>query len=210
MPRRTCWPAMAIASGSSRRKTIAASPRRATTRVDQALGDFVAFLDADDTWLPGRLEKTIAALEAHPTTTMAFSDVVPVGANNRPLAPTFMHPGMARPPLMEDLLEEGQWPILPSSVTMRRWVFGRVGGFAEEYKGAAGFEDTELWFLLREMGDFAFVPEPLVNYRLDPDGRTLAQVRAWLRAVRGADAQALRRAGRQTARRAARRCTTGC
>jgi GT2 family glycosyltransferase len=136
--------------------------------VDQALGDFVAFLDADDTWLPGRLEKTIAALEANPTTTMAFSDVVPVDADNRPLAPTFMHPGMARPPLMEDLLEEGQWPILPSSVTMRRWVFGRVGGFAEEYKGAAGFEDTELWFLLREMGDFAFVPEPLVNYRLAP------------------------------------------
>ena len=85
-----------------------------------------------------------------------------------PLAPTYLHPGMARPPLMEDLLEEGWWPILPSTVTIRRWVFDRVGGFAEEYKGAAGFEDTELWFLLRELGDFAFVPEPLVNYRLAP------------------------------------------
>ena len=100
---------------------------------------------------------------------MAFSDVVPVDANDGvPLAPTYLHPGMARPPLMEDLLEEGWWPILPSSVTIRRWVFDRVGGFAEEYKGAAGFEDTELWFLLRELGDFAFVPEPLVNYRLAP------------------------------------------
>jgi hypothetical protein len=53
-------------------------------------------------------------------------------------------------------------------VTIRRWVFDRVGGFAEDYKSAAGFEDTELWFLLRELGDFAFVPEPLVNYRLAP------------------------------------------
>jgi glycosyltransferase involved in cell wall biosynthesis len=131
-------------------------------------GQFVAFLDADDTWLPGRLAKTVEALQTHSTTTMAFSDVVPVGPDSASLAPSYLHPGMARPPLMEDLLEEGWWPILPSSVTIRRWVFDRVGGFAEEYKGAAGFEDTELWFLLRELGDFAFVPEPLVNYRLDP------------------------------------------
>jgi glycosyltransferase involved in cell wall biosynthesis len=131
-------------------------------------GQFVAFLDADDAWLQGRLTKTVEALQTHPTTTMAFSDVVPVGPDGVPLAPTYLHPGMARPPLMEDLLEEGWWPILPSSVTIRRWVFDRVGGFAEEYKGAAGYEDTELWFLLRELGDFAFVPEPLVNYRLDP------------------------------------------
>ena len=64
--------------------------------VELSRGRFVAFLDADDTWLPGRLTKTIEALETHPTTTMAFSDVVPIGANNLPLAPTYLHPGMAR------------------------------------------------------------------------------------------------------------------
>ncbi len=136
--------------------------------VDNARGHFVAFLDADDVWLPGRLAKTVEALQTHPTTTLAFSDAVPIGSNGDPLAPSYLHPGMARPPLMEDLLEEGWWPILPSTVTIHRWAFNRVGGFSEEYKGAAGFEDTELWFLLRELGDFAFVAEPLVNYRLAP------------------------------------------
>ncbi|MGH7914590.1 MAG: glycosyltransferase family 2 protein [Candidatus Binataceae bacterium] len=136
--------------------------------VDHARGQYVAFLDADDVWLSGRLAKTVEALQTHPTTTMAFSDVVPVDDNDIALAPTYLHPGMARPPLMEDLLEEGWWPILPSSVTIRRWVFDRVGGQTEQFRGAGGFDDTELWFLLREMGDFAFVPEPLVRYRLTP------------------------------------------
>jgi glycosyltransferase involved in cell wall biosynthesis len=148
-----------------RNRGLAAARNRA---VDRANGAFVAFLDADDVWLPGRLAKTVEALQSHPTTTLAFSDAVPVGNDGVPLAPTYLHPGMARPPLLEDLLEEGWWPILPSSVTIHRWAFNRVGGFAEEYKGAAGFEDTELWFLLRELGDFAFVAEPLVNYRLAP------------------------------------------
>lgn len=144
---------------------LAAARNRA---VHRAHGQYLAFLDADDVWLPGRLTKTVEALQTHPTTNLAFSDVVPVDDHGVALAPTYLHPGMARAPLMEDLLEEGWWPILPSTVTMHRWAFNRVGGFAEEYKGASGFEDTELWFLLREFGDFAFVPEPLVNYRLAP------------------------------------------
>ncbi len=144
---------------------LAAARNRA---VDRAHGAFVAFLDADDVWLPGRLAKTVAALQSHPTTTLAFSDVIPVDNNGVPLAPSYLHPGMARPPLMEDLLEEGWWPILPSTVTIHRWAFNRVGGQAEEFRSAGGFDDTELWFLLRELGDFAFVPEPLARYRLTP------------------------------------------
>ncbi len=148
-----------------RNRGLAAARNRA---VDRAQGRYLAFLDADDVWLPERLSKTVEALQSHPTTTLAFSDVVPVDDNGAALAPTYLHPGMARPPLMEDLLEEGWWPILPSTVTIHRWAFNRVGGQTEKFRGAGGFDDAELWFLLRELGDFAFVPEPLVRYRLTP------------------------------------------
>src|SRR5581483_4807928 len=98
----------------------------------------------------------------------SFSDVVPVDDRYTPLAPSYLHPGMARPPMLTDLLKEGWWPILPSTVTVQRRALRRVRGFAEGFQGASGFEDTEVWFRLRELGDFIFVPEPLVQYRLSP------------------------------------------
>lgn len=136
--------------------------------VRRAKGRYVAFLDADDVWLPDRLGKTLSALQSSKTASLAFSDVVPVDENYAPLAPSYLHPGMARAPTMENLLDEGWWPILPSTVIIHRWAFKRAGGFGKGFRGASGFEDTEFWFLLREFTDFVFVPEPLVQYRLAP------------------------------------------
>ena len=35
-------------------------------------GEFVAFLDADDVWLPERLERAVALLDAHPEAEMVY------------------------------------------------------------------------------------------------------------------------------------------
>ena len=191
---------MAIASGSCAGKKIADWPRRAiSASTSRRLGQFVAFLDADDVWLPGRLAKTHRGpAKAIRPPAWRFPTWCRSATTSVPLAPSYLHPGMARPPLMEDLLEEGWWPIIPSSVTIRRWVFDRVGGFRPRNTRAQPASTTpSFWFLLRELGDFAFVPEPLVNYRLDSDRRADAQVYAGLRPVRRTHAQALRRARRQ-------------
>ncbi|MGH7934332.1 MAG: glycosyltransferase family 2 protein [Candidatus Binataceae bacterium] len=129
--------------------------RNAGARVAQ--GDFFAFLDADDTWLPGKLARMVPALEANSDAVLAFSDFVTVDESGR------KEPScVGRAPTMDDMLQRG-WAILPSAVVMRRSIFERCCGFCEEFKRPGG-DDPYMWLLAREHGEFEYVPEPLVVY----------------------------------------------
>jgi GT2 family glycosyltransferase len=62
------------------------------------------------------------------------------------------------------------WPIVPSTVVMRRSVFDACNGFCEEFK-TPGYEDPDLWIRAREYGEFIFLPQRLTFY-------TTAELRA--------------------------------
>jgi glycosyltransferase involved in cell wall biosynthesis len=123
---------------------------------------YIAFLDADDVWLSGKLASTCTALDANPRAALAFSDYMVAEADGE--ARTWPRVGPA--PSMEDLLSAG-WDICTSSVVMRRSVFQRCGGFCEEFR-RPGFEDPYMWLRAREHGEFEYVPEPLVIYHVAP------------------------------------------
>jgi glycosyltransferase involved in cell wall biosynthesis len=128
--------------------------------VAASVGEYLAFLDADDLWLPRRLERTVSALETNPDTVMAFGDYIPMDESGRLLEPT----RAGRAPSHRDLLQKA-WPILTSAVTVRRSAFEKAGGFCEEFKGCGG-DDPYMWLLLSEHGQFEYVAQPLMIYRL--------------------------------------------
>ena len=86
--------------------------------VSAATGTWVAFLDADDRWTPGKLETQRAALEADPELDMVLGHCVEI--RQREWATRLAFPG---PP------EGGVPGYLPGTCLIRRAAFERVGSF---------------------------------------------------------------------------------
>jgi glycosyltransferase involved in cell wall biosynthesis len=133
-----------------------------------ASGEYLAFLDADDAWLPQKLAATVPLLERNPAVVLVFSDAIPIGANGAPASESYVTPDCAHAPAMAEMLDRW-WPIIPSTAVIRTATFKAVGGFVEEFRSAA-YEDPFLFLVAREHGEFAYVPERLVHYRYESTG----------------------------------------
>jgi glycosyltransferase involved in cell wall biosynthesis len=135
-------------------------------------GEYVAFLDADDVWMAHKLAATVDLLERTPQAVLAYSDATPVDAAGHVMGNSHIAPEFARAPSMDDLLAQ-YWPILPSAVVMRRAVVQACGGFCEDFHRA--YEDVDLWLRARELGEFVFVAESLLRYRVTAVAERMAK-----------------------------------
>lgn len=120
--------------------------------VDLSTGEFIAFLDADDTWLPARLERQLAVVRANPDV-----DVV--------MARQSYHfegavPGWFRGPT-DGSSEPG---YMPSNWLLRRATWERVGPFDPTMSHS---EDTDWLARASDLGvRVEIADEPLVIHRI--------------------------------------------
>jgi glycosyltransferase involved in cell wall biosynthesis len=138
------------------------------TGVAAAHGEYLAFLDADDAWLPHKLATMVSILDHNHTVVLVFSDAIPIDASGAPVGESYVTPDCAHAPTMAEMLDRW-WPIIPSTAVMRTATFKACGGFVEEFRSAA-YEDPYLFLVARERGEFAYVPERLVSYRYESPG----------------------------------------
>jgi glycosyltransferase involved in cell wall biosynthesis len=140
-------------------------------------GEFVAFLDADDTWEPGKTLTQVAYLERHPACGLVFCDVFRMSQAGRRLAPIV---GAHAPqiPVGKCLPELflGNRVLIPG-VMVRRSVLDLVGVFDESLRSA---EDYDLWLRIAEVAEIGFLPEPLASWR-EREGQASRQRDAMLR-----------------------------
>jgi glycosyltransferase involved in cell wall biosynthesis len=129
--------------------------------VRQSTGEFIAFLDGDDVWLPKMLELQIGQF-VDPAVGLCYTGYY-----------EFTRPdyGDARLARVRDITRAKKlyWkyflcdpPICPSGVMMRRAAFNAAGGFNP---GVRVFEDTEFFFRVSRLVEFAVVLTPMFYKR---------------------------------------------
>ena len=129
-----------------------------------ARGRYVAFVDADDLWMPEKLERQVGYFDAHPEAGLVYSDAeVFDGASGRTLCRVSDKCRLHEGDVLEQLLLKS---FIPSPTPMvRREVFGEVGLFDESRELAIG-EDWNMWLRIAEHRSIAVVLEPLARVRL--------------------------------------------
>lgn len=135
------------------------------TGVTHARGEFVAFLDHDDLWLPSKLETVMAEFDRHPEADLVChdEDIVQNGAVLRTA-----RNGPWVNDMYDRLLFTGN-ALSPSAVTVRRAKILAVGGFREG-PDFNTVEDYDLWMRLSRVCVFRFLPVVLGQYQLVETG----------------------------------------
>jgi len=170
------------------------SGRAAVTRnsgVRAAKGEYVAFLDQDDIWLPEKIERQVGLLEARPHVALAYCHCTAVDAELRPVR---RQPKVVcDAPDVSRALIRRRFIKTPSVVCVRRCAIEEVGLFDETISGAS---DWDFWMRLARSHAFAAMPDRLVLYRTHPEqlhrvGHEVipGKVRALEKALRWAEAE---------------------
>lgn len=141
----------------------AGMPAAQNTGIAASRGALIAFLDADDVWLPRKLERQLEAMQADPGIGVVYSWWAYVDEAGTPL-PQTKQP-TARGDVFEELLR-GCFVSFSMSL-IRRVCFDHVGGLDPSIGRA---NDWDLWLRIAAAGyTFACVPEILMHNRLHPN-----------------------------------------
>jgi glycosyltransferase involved in cell wall biosynthesis len=134
-----------------------------------ATGDLIAFLDADDKWVPEKLERQVKIFEAHPSIGLIHSNsqrfidggsLLPPNRANLTDDEIDLHSGNIFAPF---LLRKIYISCL--TVMVKRECFNKAG-FFDENPILKGFDDFDMWLRILRHYEARYIHAPLALYRI--------------------------------------------
>lgn len=152
------------------RQANAGVARARNCAIEEARGEFIAPLDADDLWHPDNIAMQVAALQAaSPGTGLAYAWSIVIDGSK--LIPKGQRPRFeARGEVLPELVINASFIGNGSAAVFTREAITAAGGFDESLRarGGQGCEDWALHIAVAERFDFVVVPHYLIGYRKLP------------------------------------------
>ena len=129
-----------------------------------ASGDWLVFLDADDRLRPGAVAALLAAARRAPRAVLVYGDYNTIDSEGRQIGRRELLKGRRKP--SGDVLARltsGNFIVNGGVALTRAEAFRAVGGFDVSLRYC---EDWHCWCRLAAIGEFAFAPTLLLDYRL--------------------------------------------
>ena len=187
-------PDLARGTGDARVRVVVQANRglagARNTGIREARGTYIAFLDADDLWLPLKLSRHVAVLDARPEVGLTYSASRLIGDDGEDL-------GMAQWPsrtstraadvFCRNPVGNGSAPVIRraclDAIAFQDATLGRICWFDESFRQS---EDVECWTRIAASTawQLALVPFELTKYRVNSAGlsaNTAKQLQSWRR-----------------------------
>jgi glycosyltransferase involved in cell wall biosynthesis len=145
-------------------KRFGAAAAGRNTGLRAASGDYAAFLDQDDFWLPEKLAIQVNALEQQRHAGLAFCHYHEVDKSLHPLPKQRTARKRVRDPLKKMIT--GCFIRTPSTVLARMSAVRECGMFDESVLGVS---DWDFYLRLARRYPFVAIPKSLVLYRMHPE-----------------------------------------
>ncbi len=132
-----------------------------------AKGSFIAIIDSDDLWFPGRLMEGMKMMDAHPNVGLVHSNVINITEEGKPFNIISRNKKFLSG-YISDYIFLRKADILCPTVLFRKECCDRLGGF-DHNLATLGCEDRELWIRIAKQYEIAFIDKPLAYYRVRSD-----------------------------------------
>jgi glycosyltransferase involved in cell wall biosynthesis len=130
--------------------------------IEAARGEYIAFLDSDDLWLPIKLAVQVARLDACPGAVMCYSNMLHFDPDTQTLSTRYRPQAVRSGDLYRALIYK-KLHCAPPTLVVRKAVAERVSGFDESLRLS---EDRDFNIRVARHGPILGIPAPLVVVRV--------------------------------------------
>lgn len=120
-------------------------------------GEYVAYLDDDDEWMPDKLQRQIEIMNSDTNISLVYTGcrICYVHENVEYLNKPTKHGDLSQVILFDNCIGS------TSTVLIKKSIFEKVGYFDEQL---VALQDYDLWIRISQLSHIGVVPEPMIKY----------------------------------------------